>query len=277
MWNTVAGCTPVSPACAFCYAGKRLAPRYQGRAQKGGDPGSPYLDIYDSQKKHFSGNVNLIRGSLGDPFEWNPDRPEAVFVNGQSDTFHEDVPDDWIVRMFNVMNLPCLRNYWFQILTKRSGRLCELGPSLLWAPNIWPGVTVENETYLHRVDDLINCGAPKVWLSIEPLLGPMNALELDERIGWVVVGGESGNGAKPDRQTHEEWVLDLRDRCADAGIPFFFKQWGCKAYNPLTEQGKIDPTTTGPRPTKGGCLLQGKIVREIPEQFRYLFPDLKAE
>lgn len=277
MWNTVAGCTAVSPACAFCYAGKRMAPRLQGRAEIVGDPTSPNLGIYDPEKKHFSGKVNLIPGSLEIPYMWSPNRPTAVFVNGQSDTFHEDVPDHWIEQMFNVMRMPNLKNHWFQLLTKRADRLRAMGPSLPWAPNIWPGVTVESEKYLDRVDDLINCGAPKVWLSIEPLLGSMKELKLDKRISWVIVGGESGNNANPDRRTREEWVIDLRDRCADAGIPFFFKQWGCNDYNPLFEQGKVDMTAVGKNKAKGGCLLQGKICRQVPAEFEHFFTDLITE
>ena len=271
MWNTVAGCSAVSPACAFCYAAKREAARLQGRFEKAGDPASPYLGIYDPEREHFSGKVNLIRGSLEEPFKWDPLRPAAVFVNGMADTFHEDVPDHWIRGMFGDMNMPHLSRYWFQLLTKRSKRLRQMGPSLPWAPNIWPGVTVESEKYLDRVDDLLHCGAPKVWLSIEPLLGPMNALELDERIGWVIVGGESGNGGDMARRTEEEWVVDLRDRCAEAGIPFFFKQWGSIRYNPLHEAGEKDPTASSKPKAKGGCLLQGEIVREVPDAFRDLF------
>jgi protein gp37 len=137
-----------------------------------------------------------------------------------SDLFHEDVPSDFILRAFEIMG----RARWhvFQILTKRSERLSDLSPSLPWAPNIWMGVTVESQEYAFRMEHLRSTHASTRFLSLEPLLGPMPELDL-AGIDWVIVGGESGPGARPMRR---EWVIDIRDQCQRAGVPFFFKQWG---------------------------------------------------
>ena len=152
------------------------------------------------------------------PLRWR--KPQMVFVNSMSDLFHEDVPVGFILRVFDVMR----RAHWhrFQILTKRSGRLAKLDPILPWAPNIWMGVTVENQDCMSRIEDVRNCGAAVKFLSLEPLLGPLPSIPLDG-IDWVIVGGESGVGARP---ISPDWVTNIRDQCVESGTPFFFKQWG---------------------------------------------------
>ncbi len=162
--------------------------------------------------------VTLHEQALNLPLRWK--RPQKIFVNSMSDLFHRDVPFTFISRVFAVMQ----EAHWhqFQILTKRSSRLLELSPHLPWAPNIWMGVTVENADYAHRIDDLRATAAHLKFLSLEPLLGPIRWLAL-KNISWVIVGGESGPGARP---MAEEWVLDIRDQCREAGVAFYFKQWG---------------------------------------------------
>jgi protein gp37 len=152
------------------------------------------------------------------PLTWK--KPQMIFVNSMSDLFHEDVSLDFIIKVFDIMR----RASWhtFQVLTKRSRRLLELGPKIDWPTNVWMGVSVENRHYTFRIEHLRQTGAHVKFLSLEPLLGPLPALNLEE-IDWVVVGGESGPRARP---MAEEWVVDIRDQCQAAGVPFFFKQWG---------------------------------------------------
>lgn len=286
-WKTIAGCTAVSPGCTFCYA-VWLAKRYRGRAVKQGLD-SPYLDVvppppgdgHDSgaeatRKRHFTGVVHLLPESLTEPYTWTT--PCPVFVNSESDTLHEKVPDDWVRAMFEVMGDEGLRPWWFQVLTKRSERLRELGPTLPWTDNVWPGVTIESNDFVHRVDDLRACGAPHCWLSLEPLLGPLDDLDVTG-IDWVIVGGEAGNGGRKDRAIREEWVQDIYAKCREAGVPMFVKQWGHRKYNPLTIEGRADPSiAAGTEPHgKGGCMLRPtprskpRVVREAPSQWRHFF------
>jgi len=152
------------------------------------------------------------------PLKWKT--PKRIFVNSMSDLFQKDVPTDYIKRIFNVM----VRADWhqYQILTKRSERLRELSPELPWAPHIWMGVSVENQDYVDRIDDLRATDAAVKFLSLEPLLGPLAKLKL-RGIDWVIVGGESGPGARP---MNPDWVLDIRNQCLRADVAFFFKQWG---------------------------------------------------
>jgi protein gp37 len=175
---------------------------------------------------------------LEKPLEWKT--PQVIFVNSMSDLFHKDVPLVFIQRVFDVMK----RAYWhqFQVLTKRSERLAELSPLLEWAENIWMGVSVENEDYVHRIDDLRKTGAKIKFLSVEPLLGPLPKLNL-RGINWVIVGGESGPGARP---LEREWVVGVRDQCKKSKVPFFFKQWG------------------GFQKKKAGRLLDGRTWDEMP-------------
>jgi protein gp37 len=152
------------------------------------------------------------------PLHWK--KPQIIFVNSMSDLFQEDVPLDFIQTIFHVM----ARADWhcFQILTKRSERLLEVNPVLPWMSHIWMGVSVENMDYSFRIDHLRETQAPIKFLSLEPLLGPLPNLDL-QGIDWVIVGGESGAGARP---MNPSWVEDIRDQCRSAGVPFFFKQWG---------------------------------------------------
>jgi protein gp37 len=152
------------------------------------------------------------------PLRWK--RPRKIFVNSMSDLFHDDVPTSFIEGVFAVMN----RANWhqYQVLTKRSERLLELGTSLPWTPHIWMGVSVENQRFVHRIEDLRRTGAKVKFLSLEPLLGPLVHLDLSG-MHWVIVGGESGPKARP---MDPAWVTSIRDQCRNAGVAFFFKQWG---------------------------------------------------
>jgi len=172
------------------------------------------------------GNPNYINGFsvtmhenvLELPLQWR--KSQTIFVNSMSDLFHEDVPEQFILRVFDVIR----RADWhcFQILTKRSRRLLDLSPQLPWTPNIWMGVSVEDQAHAFRIDHLRRTGANVKFLSLEPLLGPIPILGL-EAIDWVIVGGESGPRSRPMK---ESWVIDIRNKCQDARVPFFFKQWG---------------------------------------------------
>ncbi len=201
-WNPLTGCTKVSPGCKHCYA-ERLSKRLRAMGNA----------------KYANGfRLTLHEDALDLPLRWR--KPRAIFVNSMSDLFHEDVPDEFVHRVFAVMAAA----HWhrFQVLTKRPERLLALDPDLAWQPNIWMGVSVENDRYVPRVDLLRQTRAHVKFLSIEPLLGPLPSLDL-AGIDWAIVGGESGPGARP---LQESWVRDIRDRCLDAGVPFFFKQWG---------------------------------------------------
>ncbi len=206
-WNPVTGCTQISPGCAHCYA-KTFAERFRGV------PGHPYEQGFD---------LTLRPERLQQPLLWK--RPRVIFVNSMSDLFHEDVPDDFIKDAFSVMKTADWHT--FQVLTKRSERLLALSGSLPWPKNVWIGVSVENQRWITRVDDLRKVPACTRFLSCEPLLGPLQ-LELDG-IHWVIVGGESGPGARPMRL---EWARSIRDQCLARRVRFFFKQWGA-----FTEDG----------------------------------------
>ena len=221
-WNPVTGCTKVSPGCKHCYA-ERLAARLQAMGQPN------YRNGFE---------LTLHEHVLEKPLDWK--KPQTIFVNSMSDLFHCDVPLDFIQRAFDVM----CRAHWhrFQVLTKRAERLLELSPQLHWTPNIWMGVSVETEAYVQRIAQLRETGAHVKFLSLEPLLGPLPGLDL-AGIDWVIVGGESGPGARP---IQEDWVIDLRDQCVAAQVPFFFKQWG------------------GVNKKKNGRLLEDRTWDEMP-------------
>jgi protein gp37 len=182
--------------------------------------------------------LTLHEEALELPLRWK--KPQTIFVNSMSDMFHAKVPHEFILRAFDVMG----RAHWhrFQVLTKRSDRLANLSDELPWADNIWMGVSVENESYTYRIDHLRETGAAIKFLSLEPLLGPLDNLRLDG-IDWVIVGGESGPRARP---MDSEWVISIRDQCLEANVPFFFKQWG------------------GIRKKKFGRALEGKIWDQMP-------------
>jgi len=184
--------------------------------------------------------VAVHESALRLPLRWR--RPKTIFVNSMSDLFHKDVPTGFIHQVFAVMR----EAHWhrFQVLTKRAGRLAQLSDSLDWAPNVWMGVSVETEQFVERIDRLQNAGARVKFLSLEPLLGLLPDLNLTD-IDWVIVGGESGPGSRP---MDAEWVRDIRDQCAVAGVPFFFKQWG------------------GTNKKKAGRELDGQTYDAMPEQ-----------
>lgn len=206
-WNPVRGCTKISPGCKHCYASV-FAERFRGV------PGHPYEQGFD---------LRLVPEKLAEPLRWRT--PRTIFVNSMSDLFHPQIPDAYIRAVAEMMRLA--RWHVFQVLTKRADRLAALlaGPLKAAAsePHIWWGVSVENRKYgLPRIAHLRNVPARTRFLSVEPLLENLGTLDL-RGVSWVIVGGESGAGARPVAQ---EWVTNIRDQCAAAGVPFFFKQWG---------------------------------------------------
>jgi protein gp37 len=238
-WNPIRGCTKITPGCAHCYA-ETFAERFRGV------PGHPYEQGFD---------LRTVPAKLADPLRWRTSR--MVFVNSMSDLFHRDVADDYIRAVVRVMLLADWHTY--QVLTKRSDRMRELlgGPfrDAAETPHIWWGVSVENRRDgLPRIDDLRATPASLRFLSIEPLLEDLGELDLSA-IHWVILGGESGPGARPMRP---EWVRAIRDQCQTAGVPFFFKQWGG------TRKGKagrlLDDRTYDEKPPR--------VVRPVPDEER---------
>ena len=228
-WNPVRGCSKVSPGCQHCYA-ETFAERFRGV------PGHPFEKGFD---------LKLVPEKLGDPIRWT--QPRMIFVNSMSDLFHEDVPDEFIERVCRVM----LAANWhtYQVLTKRSSRLRSLLSSKLRfaakSDHIWWGVSVENRKHgLPRIGDLRASPARVRFLSIEPLLEDLAEFSL-EKIHWVIVGGESGAGA---REMKTEWVISIQRRCAASQVPFFFKQWG------------------GVRKNEAGRELNGRHYDEFPSR-----------
>lgn len=221
-WNPVTGCTKISTGCLNCYA-ERMAKRLKAMGQK------HYINEFQ---------LTIHEDSLEIPLTWR--KPQMIFVNSMSDLFHEDVPEEFIIKVFNVMKRAA--HHRFQVLTKRSDRLREMNHLLEWSDNIWMGVTVEHNDCVNRIDDLRSTNAEIKFLSLEPLLSALPELNLSG-IDWVIVGGESGTGARP---MEKSWLLDIRDQCTAAGVPFFFKQWG------------------GVNKKKAGRELEGKFYNEIP-------------
>lgn len=221
-WNPVTGCTKISTGCANCYA-ERMAKRLQAM-------GNP------NYKNGFK--VTLHDHMLDAPLRMM--RPRKIFVNSMSDLFHEDVPLEFIRKVFAVMQRAS--RHTFQILTKRSARLRELSPRLEWPENVWMGVTVEHSDLFYRINDLKKTDARIKFLSCEPLLGNLQDIQLDG-IDWVIAGGESGPGARP---MAPGWARALRDACEADAIPFFFKQWG------------------GTNKKKAGRQLEGKLWNQWP-------------
>ena len=223
-WNPVTGCSKFSSGCQNCYA-ERMA----GRLKAMGQP------------KYRNGfKVTVHPRALPMPMAWR--KPRMVFVNSMSDLFHKEVPDDFIMQVFEVMREACWHT--FQILTKRPHRLEELNGSIRWPANVWMGVTVEEGAYTDRLEPLRASDAAVKFVSFEPLLGSISDPDLDG-IDWAIVGGESGPGA---RAIELQWVLDIRDACVRKSVPFFFKQWG------------------GVRKTKAGRLLEGREWNQLPGQ-----------
>jgi protein gp37 len=201
-WNPLTGCNKISAGCKNCYA-DRMAKRLKAMGV------AKYANGFE---------LTLHENVIEEPLKWRD--PRTVFVNSMSDMFHEDVPFNFINRIFNVMYQASIHT--FQVLTKRSKRLLELSPRINWPNNVWMGVSVENSINQFRIDHLRETGAHIKFLSLEPLLGPLKNLDL-QGIDWVIVGGESGPRA---RQVKEEWIINIRDQCMETGVPFFFKQWG---------------------------------------------------
>jgi protein gp37 len=201
-WNPSTGCDVLSPGCDNCYA-ERLSGRLKAMGQK----------------KYANGfKLTLHPGTLELPLGWK--QPQMIFVNSMSDLFHQSVPFEYIQRIFATMRAASWHQ--FQILTKRSGRLLALSDRIDWPPNVWMGVSVESQPYARRIDHLRKTGARIKFLSLEPLLGPLKDLDLSG-IDWVIVGGESGPGARP---MDARWVTSIRNQCEQLNVPFFFKQWG---------------------------------------------------
>ena len=240
-WNPVAGCTPVSAGCKNCYAARmalRLShipngtgKKYRGTAARtrGGLP-------------VFTGKITLDRDSLDLPRSWR--LPRLIFVNSMSDVFHEDVPLGYVREIFEVMR--ACPQHTFQVLTKRPERAGEFAAKLPWPKNVWMGTSVEDARVLDRVDFLREVPAHIRFLSCEPLIGPLPGLSL-QGVDWVIVGGESGPGARPMK---EGWVLSIKRLCEKGGVPFFFKQWG------------------GVNKKITGRLLQGRLWNESPATVR---------
>ncbi len=223
-WNPITGCTKISDGCKNCYAerlSKRLVAMKNPRYQNG-----------------F--NVTIHKDLLELPKSWKT--PRKIFVNSMSDIFHESIPDEIILKIFETMN-ECPQHQ-FQVLTKRPERLEDLNKKIVWTDNIWMGVTVENANYLNRIDVLRNTDARIKFVSAEPLLGDITPLNLTD-IDWIIVGGESGPGARP---MEKEWVLNIKNSAKAQHTAFFFKQWG------------------GTNKKKNGRELDGNIYSEYPTQ-----------
>jgi len=221
-WNPVTGCSKISPGCKHCYA-ERMAARLKAIGQP-------------SYRNGFQ--VTLQRHALEVPLRWK--KPQVIFVNSMSDLFHDEVPTEYILEVFDVMTRADWHQY--QILTKRPERLLQLDKSLPWRPHIWMGVSVETSQYKSRIELLRQTGAHVRFLSLEPLLGPLGKLNL-RKIHWAIVGGESGPGA---RSMDPQWVVDIRNQCRDAKVAFFFKQWG------------------GVNKKRAGRMLEGRTWDEMP-------------
>lgn len=223
-WNPITGCTKYSDGCTNCYA-EKMANRLKNMGLK---------------KYENAFNLTLHYENIEDPLFMK--KPQTIFVCSMSDIFHKDVPDEFILKLFEVMN----KAHWhtFQVLTKRAERIKELNDSITWTKNIWLGTTVESQKVTHRIDYLRESGAYIKFLSIEPLLTPINNLNL-KNIDWVIVGGESGAKARP---MLKEWVVDIKNQCNTQDVPFFFKQWG------------------GKNKKKAGRLLDNNTYDEMPRK-----------
>lgn len=223
-WNPiVTGCDKVSPGCKGCYA-ELMARRLKAMGQ---------LRYQNAFKFTLHGDkINV-------PRKWK--KGKMIFVNSMSDLFHKGIPLEYIQKVFKTMNETPQHTY--QILTKRSQRLKELSPYLKWSDNIWMGVSIENEDYLYRMEDLKQCGAKLKFVSAEPLLGPLPNMNLSG-ISWIIAGGESGPKSRP---MEKDWVLDIKNQCDKSNVAFFFKQWG------------------GTNKKKAGNLLDGVKYEAFPE------------
>lgn len=221
-WNPSTGCLKISEGCRYCYA-ETMAKRLQAMGH------SKYRDGFQ---------VRIHPDTLKEPLKWR--KPQLVFVNSMSDLFHDEIPTEYILRVFDVMREA--KQHTFQVLTKRAERLRKLDSVIDWPENVWMGVSVENQDNVHRIEALRQTGAAVKFLSIEPLIGPLSEFDMSD-IDWVIVGGESGPKSRPIKVG---WVRDIRDRCVAAQVSFFFKQWG------------------GRNKKANGRILDGKIWDESP-------------
>lgn len=231
-WNPTRGCSALSPGCANCYA-VRFARRLGG-------PGKPYegLTCVSRRRVQWTGDIRLVEEALDVPLHWKKRR--LVFVDSMSDLFHEGVPLGFIQRVFETM---CKASWHtFQVLTKRASRLRQLQTELPWPANVWIGVSIESQDFVGRADELRSVPAITRFLSLEPLIGEIRELNL-EGIHWVIVGGESGQGA---RRMQVSWARWIRDLCIEQDVPFFFKQWG------------------GIQKSRNGRELDGRVWNELP-------------
>lgn len=222
-WNPTTGCDKISAGCKYCYA-EIMSKRLQAMGVE------KYKDNFE---------VRTHDEALKIPYTWK--HSKVVFVNSMSDLFHKDIPLDFIKKVFHVMNDN--PQHVFQVLTKRADRLFELHTELRWTHNIWMGVSVENDKVRHRIDFLRQTNARVKFLSLEPLIGPLNNLNL-QNIDWVIVGGESGHKPRPMKP---DWVLDIQEQCEQNKVAFFFKQWG------------------GKNKKAAGRILNGRTYDEMPE------------
>jgi protein gp37 len=225
-WNPTTGCTKISQGCKFCYA-EVMAKR---------------LHAMGIEKYKNGFQITIHPEVLDVPRKW---KPSIIFVNSMSDLFHEKIPLEYIQKVFNVMN-ECPQHQ-FQVLTKRSDLLAEYSKYLTWTENIWMGVSVEDERVMNRIEDLKRSLAKIKFLSLEPLIGPLSNLNL-KGIDWVIVGGESGHKS---RKIEKKWVMEIRDQCQEANVPFFFKQWG------------------GVNKKVTGRILDGRTYDEMPRKIDY--------
>lgn len=237
-WNPTTGCTKLSEGCENCYAEKLS---YRLRAM-----GNP------KYKNGFK--ITTHNHSLNEPYKWK--RPRMIFVNSMSDIFHENIDDEFILKVFEIINNTPQHTY--QILTKRTKRLLLLSDKIKWTENIWIGATVESIKHIDRINEIKKIPARIIFLSCEPLLSSLNGSDING-IHWVIVGGESGHKSREFKKT---WVEEIKHQCDSLTIPFFFKQWGNKKNNPDIN----DPTILSSNSfhAKGGCQLNGSIFHEYP-------------
>lgn len=222
-WNPSVGCDKVSSGCLNCYA-ERFSERWRG---------------IKGHHFEFGFDLTMYLDRVKLPMKWR--KPKKIFVNSMSDLFHRDIPGDFIESVFKTMK-KCPQ-HTFQILTKRSARACNYRDTLPWGNNVWMGTSIESKHFLHRADDIRNIPAGRRFLSLEPLLEDLGQINL-KNIEWVIVGGESGPGARP---IDAAWVRNIRDQCIDSKVAFFFKQWG------------------GVNKKKAGRLLDGRYWNQFPE------------
>jgi len=234
-WNPVAGCSIVSSGCTNCYAMRMAA-----RLERMGQEKYVNLTMHSGGKQKWNGRINLDWKAADLPRKWKKGR--LIFVNSMSDLFHKDIPDEFIQTIFKTMTETPQHTY--QLLTKRAERLLKMNEALTWSENIWMGVSVENRENTNRIEYLRSTGAKVKFLSLEPLIGPLEDLDLNN-IDWVIAGGESGPGA---RAVDEDWIRVIRDTCQRSFVPFHFKQWG------------------GTNKKASGRILDGRTWDELPRK-----------